>query len=122
LFSLILYFLPTIIALWRGVNMGKVFLLDLFLGWSIWGYIISLGWAMGMVDRDNKIGGKEKVRTTRLERLGSGGSYVTSDKRFIVQRTVWQIIDTAGEFTFDAPVYTLRDADRSIAKKLRDNR
>jgi Superinfection immunity protein len=56
LFSLTLYFLPTIIALWRGVNIGKVFLLDLFLGWSIWGYIISLGWAMGMVDRDSKIG------------------------------------------------------------------
>ncbi len=38
--------LPALIAVWRGVNVGSVFILDFFLGWSIFGYIIALGWAM----------------------------------------------------------------------------
>jgi len=41
------YFLPTIIAfLRRSNNAGGIFLLNLFLGWTFIGWIISLVWAI----------------------------------------------------------------------------
>ena len=45
-FPLILYFLPSIIALARGKrDMLAIFLLNLFLGWSVVGWIVALVWA-----------------------------------------------------------------------------
>ena len=44
--GLALYFLPTIIAFKRDqLNKVSVFLLNLFLGWSLIGWVISLVWA-----------------------------------------------------------------------------
>jgi len=44
---LFLYFLPSIIAFWRGKkNSGAIFALNLFLGWSIVGWAVSLSWAL----------------------------------------------------------------------------
>lgn len=41
------YFLPTIIALIRrSNNSGGIFLLNLFLGWTFIGWIVSLVWAV----------------------------------------------------------------------------
>lgn len=41
------YFLPTIIAfIRRSNNAGGIFLLNLFLGWTFIGWIISLVWAI----------------------------------------------------------------------------
>lgn len=46
------YFLPTIIAMLRGkTNSGAIFALNLFLGWSIVGWVVSLVWAL---TSDNK--------------------------------------------------------------------
>jgi T4 superinfection immunity protein len=45
-FPLILYFLPSIIALARSKrDLLAIFLLNLFLGWSVIGWIVALVWA-----------------------------------------------------------------------------
>ena len=42
-----IYFLPTIIARVRHKrNFGAIFALNLFLGWSLVGWVISLVWAL----------------------------------------------------------------------------
>lgn len=47
LLAFILYFLPTIIAANRKKsNTGAIFVLNLFLGWTMVGWIISLVWAL----------------------------------------------------------------------------
>lgn len=41
------YMLPTSIALWREHrNTGGVFILNLFLGWTLVGWVIALIWAV----------------------------------------------------------------------------
>jgi ABC-type sugar transport system permease subunit len=41
------YFLPFAIAFNRGrVNTGAIFALNLFLGWSLIGWVIALVWAL----------------------------------------------------------------------------
>jgi Superinfection immunity protein len=43
---LILYFLPTVIARRRGIrNDGLVILVNLFLGWTLIGWLFALAWA-----------------------------------------------------------------------------
>jgi len=45
-FALVPYFLPSIIALARGKrDLLAIFLLNLFLGWSVIGWIVALVWA-----------------------------------------------------------------------------
>jgi len=42
-----MYFLPTIIAFNRGRhNKGAIFVLNLFVGWTVFGWVISLVWAV----------------------------------------------------------------------------
>lgn len=44
---LIFYFVPTIIAANRGRhNTGAIFALNLFLGWTFIGWVVSLVWAV----------------------------------------------------------------------------
>jgi hypothetical protein len=44
--SFVMYFLPSIIALVRGKrDILAVFLLNLFLGWSVIGWVVALIWA-----------------------------------------------------------------------------
>lgn len=44
--SLALYFLPTIIALLRGHrNSLAIFLLNFFLGWTFFGWVVALVWS-----------------------------------------------------------------------------
>lgn len=41
-----LYFLPWLCALMRGrTNTGSIFLLNLFLGWTLVGWVVALVWA-----------------------------------------------------------------------------
>jgi hypothetical protein len=41
------YFLPVAIAFYRKrVNTGAIFALNLFLGWSLIGWVIALVWAL----------------------------------------------------------------------------
>ena len=45
-FGFVMYFLPSIIALARSKrDLLAIFLLNLFLGWSIIGWIVALVWA-----------------------------------------------------------------------------
>lgn len=45
--GLLMYFLPTIVALVRSKrDTGAIFVLNLFLGWSVIGWIIALVWAL----------------------------------------------------------------------------
>ena len=41
----IFYFLPTVVALWRGQNFAPVFAINLFLGWTLIGWVGALAWA-----------------------------------------------------------------------------
>jgi hypothetical protein len=44
--SIVLYILPTIIASRRKKrNTGAIFVLNLFLGWTLIGWVVSLSWA-----------------------------------------------------------------------------
>jgi hypothetical protein len=46
IFALVLYFLPTIIALARKVtNQGSVVVINLFLGWTLIGWVVALAMA-----------------------------------------------------------------------------
>jgi len=45
--GLLMYFLPTIVALVRSKrDTGVIFVLNLFLGWTMIGWIIALVWAL----------------------------------------------------------------------------
>ena len=47
-FSLVLYFLPAIIASHRGHNSrGSIFVVNLFLGWTLLIWILCLAWSFG---------------------------------------------------------------------------
>ena len=47
LIIMLVYFLPTLIALWaQNINTLAIFLLNLFLGWTGLGWIISIIWAV----------------------------------------------------------------------------
>jgi hypothetical protein len=42
-----IYFLPTIVAYWRGQkNATSVFILNLFLGWTFIAWVIAFVWAV----------------------------------------------------------------------------
>jgi hypothetical protein len=45
-FVLILYFLPSVIALLRRRQAASVIVLNLFLGWSLIGWVVALVWAV----------------------------------------------------------------------------
>ena len=47
-FALVVYFIPTIIALFRAsaLNWVGIFLLNLFFGWTVIGWILALIWAL----------------------------------------------------------------------------
>jgi len=46
-FTTVMYFLPSIIALARSKrDLLAIFLLNLFLGWSVIGWVVALVWAV----------------------------------------------------------------------------
>jgi hypothetical protein len=51
---LIIYFLPAIVASRRGHhNASAIFVLDLFLGWTLIGWVLALTWACTAVRMRN---------------------------------------------------------------------
>lgn len=47
-----IYFLPTLIASGRGVrNTGSIVVLNIFLGWTLVGWVVALAMSFGTVDR-----------------------------------------------------------------------
>src|ERR1700694_1477995 len=53
--SLIVYFIPTILALFTGNRFGAVFVMNLFLGWTFIGWIWALVWAVSPERRNQVI-------------------------------------------------------------------
>lgn len=52
LFSLMFYFLPTFIAMMRRhPNAVAILIINLFLGWSLIGWVVSLAWSFTAVDK-----------------------------------------------------------------------
>lgn len=50
-FLLVFYFLPTIIGRSRGVtSLGSVFVINLFLGWTLIGWVVALAMASRSVE------------------------------------------------------------------------
>lgn len=47
----ILYFVPTAIAAMRWHNVGSVLVINLFLGWSLIGWVVALAWALSSKPR-----------------------------------------------------------------------
>lgn len=41
------YFIPTAVALARNHKTAQVFVINLFFGWSLLGWVIALVWALG---------------------------------------------------------------------------
>lgn len=63
------YFLPTIIALLRSKkNKGSIIVVNVFLGWSIIGWVVALAWACGSDDKHTVHIAKEST-SEELERL-----------------------------------------------------
>jgi uncharacterized paraquat-inducible protein A len=57
IFGAILYFIPTIVATSRRVrNAGSVVVVNLFLGWTLIGWVVALAMSVRTVDRGNEIG------------------------------------------------------------------
>jgi hypothetical protein len=46
LWAAIFYFVPSLIALIRGNNFASIFAVNLFLGWSLVGWVVALAWAL----------------------------------------------------------------------------
>lgn len=47
-----IYFMPTIVAVQRGVrNQGSVMILNLFLGWTLVGWVVALAMAARSVEQ-----------------------------------------------------------------------
>ena len=47
IFILVFYFLPTIVGASRGKrNAGAIFAMNLFLGWTVLGWVMALVWAL----------------------------------------------------------------------------
>jgi hypothetical protein len=46
-FGFVMYFLPSIVGLARSKrNLGSIFLLNLFLGWTVVGWVVAMVWAV----------------------------------------------------------------------------
>lgn len=68
---LIIYFLPTIIALSRKkTNRTAIFLLNFFLGWTFVGWIVSLVWACTSNNQSQTIVVNNNPITTPEDRIG----------------------------------------------------
>lgn len=54
-FTFLTYILPTIIALLRNhPNTAPIAIVNLFLGWTVIGYIVALAWAFTAIDQSKR--------------------------------------------------------------------
>ena len=64
LLALISYFLPTVVAGIRGhADKGPIFIINLFLGWSLIGWVAALAWA------------SKDIKTTTIAEVCNGRAY-----------------------------------------------
>lgn len=53
--GVVLYFIPTFLAFSKGrINKGAIFCVNLFLGWSLIGWVVALVWAVKEPDNVSK--------------------------------------------------------------------
>jgi hypothetical protein len=53
--GVIIGFLPTIVAMWRGCKAtAGIFVINLFLGWTLLGWVGALAWAASGETRNNR--------------------------------------------------------------------
>lgn len=65
LFLLVMYFLPTIVAINRGhPNKMPIFIINIFLGFTLLVWVISLAWACAHISDEDMVKIKEKLRKT----------------------------------------------------------
>ncbi len=50
----VVYFFPTVVALFRGVRWDGVFVVNLLLGWSVLGWIVALVMACSLSPRPGR--------------------------------------------------------------------
>jgi hypothetical protein len=87
-----LYFLPIIVAFSKGANQGGSILvvLNVFFGWSIIGWIVALGIALGLANRQQRaeIEAAAEARRQELARRRADGEPVGAEKAgLVVART-----------------------------------
>lgn len=66
--ALIFYFVPTIIG-WEKRNKGGILTLNLFLGWTVIGWIVALVWAMTNDFENNVIIQNNSPKNSNAEEL-----------------------------------------------------
>ena len=90
LLALISYFLPTVVASIRGhADTGPIFIINLFLGWSLIGWVAALAWASKDIKRTTTAevcdGGAYRIKLAsqafRMPRLGKSRYPVTIKTR-----------------------------------------
>ncbi|MBY0421233.1 MAG: superinfection immunity protein [Parvularculaceae bacterium] len=93
-----LYFLPIIVAASRGhPGRGGVFVLNLFLGWTLVGWVVALAWAAGAVDKASRaapapatpsVSASTDAALDRLARLKAEGALTTEEFEAAKQRVL----------------------------------
>lgn len=64
LLGAVLYFLPSIVAFNRKhQNAGAILLLNIFLGWTFIGWVVSLVWSMTQVQQRETWGGSRENKS-----------------------------------------------------------
>ncbi len=78
LFALAIYFLPLVIALSRGhPQWGPILVINLFLGWSLIGWVVALAWSVRSTEKGEAGGGAaqpvQNVYVQPAEKSEAGG-------------------------------------------------
>lgn len=73
--SLAIYFLPAIVAANRQRAVGGVFVLNLFLGWTLIGWVVALAWAC--TERTSR----EEAARSGVSDLARAAALVTDTKK-----------------------------------------
>ena len=81
LLFLAVYFLPTFVAVARKkVNKGAIFVLNLFLGWSLIGWVVALVWALSSPETSESRPRKKTLKSNNgKEKLISSENRVSVD-------------------------------------------
>tara|TARA_B100001057_G_scaffold478500_1_gene549012 strand:- start:201 stop:602 length:402 start_codon:yes stop_codon:yes gene_type:complete len=80
LLFLAIYFLPTIVAVARKkVNEGAIFVLNLFLGWSLIGWVVALVWALSSPETTESKPRKKTLEPSNTKEKLMNSENVASD-------------------------------------------
>jgi hypothetical protein len=66
-----MYFVPTIVG-WKKKNSGSIMMLNLFLGWTLIGWVIALCWALAVEDDEIEDAASEPTLCTSCGKYSAG--------------------------------------------------